>query len=97
MVSLPTGAPVFRLTASSATRPHGPTRAALGRVAAYHSDDPLFLAVIEYGRRAGALLFVERRFQAALPVAMANFANGLRSEGHPVGNPPCATTLGQLQ
>jgi len=78
-------------------QPHGPAGAASRRVAAHHGDDPLFLAVFQHRRRAGALLVVERRFQAALLVAMADLPNSLRREGNRVGNARRTGALSQLQ
>jgi len=58
---------------------YGPTGATFGRVAAHHGDDPLFLTVVEHGRRAGPLLLVKRRFQATFLVAMADSVSPFRS------------------
>jgi hypothetical protein len=76
---------------------HRPARPALGRIAAYHSDNPLLLSLFEHGRRPRPLLFVERRYQPALPITMAHFASGLWREWDHVGNLRGAGALGQLQ
>jgi len=76
---------------------HGPTGPAFGRVAAYHCDNALLLAVLEHRRASGALLFIERGFQPTFQIPMADLANGLRSERDHAGNPWGAGTLGQLQ
>ena len=56
---------------------HRPTGAAFRRAAAYHGDDPLFLAVVQHLRRSGSLLLIQRPFQAALLITMADVADGL--------------------
>ena len=75
----------------------GPAGAAFGRIAAHHSDDPLFLRIVEYGCCAGALLFEQRRFQTALLVTTRNRTDGLRSERDNLGNPRRAGAISQLK
>ena len=75
----------------------GPAGAAFGRIAAHHSDDPLFLRIVEYGCCAGALLFEQRRFQTALLVTTRNRTDALRSERNDLRDPGCAGAFGQLQ
>src|SRR5579863_947170 len=75
----------------------GPASAAFGRIAAHHSDDPLFLGIVEYGGCAGALLFEQRRFQTALLATTRNRTDGLRSEWKDLRDPRCAGAFGQLQ
>ena len=97
MVSLPTRGTNRRLTASCGHQSHGPAGAAFWRIAAHHGDNPLLLAVFEHVGGAGPLLFVKRRFQTALLVAMADLANGLWGERDHAGNPRCTGAFGQLQ
>jgi hypothetical protein len=97
MVSLPTPGTNLRLTASWATsRTVQRTRPAGGSL---HTIAIIrcFRAVIEHGRCAGPLSLVERRFQTALLVTVADLANGLWSERNNAGNPRCAGAFGQLQ
>jgi len=75
----------------------GPAGSTFGRIAAHHSDDPLFLGIVEYGGCAGALLFEQRRFQTALLVTTRNRTDGLRSERNDLRDPQCAGAFGQLQ
>ena len=74
----------------------GPAGAAFGRIATYHGNNPLLLAVIEHGGRARTLLFKKRGLQTALLIAMADVADGLRSERDDLGNLRRAGTFGQL-
>src|SRR5215813_6585965 len=53
-------------------QPHSPASAALRWVTTDHGDDALLLAIVQNLRRTRPLLFVERAFQAAFLVAMAN-------------------------
>src|SRR5689334_9208247 len=53
---------------------YGPAGAAFRRIAAYHSDDPLLLGIVEHGGGARALLFEQRRLQTALLVPARNRA-----------------------
>ena len=78
-------------------QPHGPAGAALGRVAAYPSDDPLLLGIVEHGGCAGTLFFEERRFQTSALVTTRNRADGLGSEWDDLGNPRYTGAFGQLQ
>ena len=59
---------------------HGPTCAAFRRIAAYHCNQTLFLALIKHFSRARPRSFVQRPLQSALPVATADVAFGFGSE-----------------
>jgi len=52
---------------------------------------------VKYSRRARALRLVKRRFQTAYLVAMADVANGLRTQRDQCGNLRRADAFGQLQ
>ena len=77
MVSLPTRGTSSPLDGFLGHQPHGPAGAAFRRVAADHGDDALLLAVVQHRGRSGPLLLIQRGFQTALLVAMADLANGL--------------------
>ena len=94
MVSLPTRGDQLALHRFLGDQPHGPAGPAFGRVAAYHRDNPLLLAGVEHGRRAGALPFIQRSLQSAFLGAVADVANGLRSEWDHAGNPWRADAFG---
>src|SRR5215467_4146035 len=76
---------------------HGPASAAFRRVTADHGDQPLFLVVVQHFRRSGPLPFIERSFQAALLITMANFADRLRRQWNHGGNARRTYPLTQLQ
>jgi len=78
-------------------QPHGPTGAPFRRVAAYHGNQTLFLAIVENFGGPRSLFFVQRPFQPALLVATTNIAYGLGSERDDVGDLRRAGTLRQLQ
>src|SRR5688500_12857838 len=61
---------------------HGPAGTTLGRVAAHHGDNTLFLAVRQQFGGSRPLFLVEGAFQAALLVTMSNLPNGLRSQSN---------------
>lgn len=59
MDSPPTVGTSLRFTASSATNRTVQRARPLGRVAAHHGDDPLFLARVQHLCRTGPLLLIE--------------------------------------
>jgi hypothetical protein len=77
MVSLPTRGTSFRFNGFLDHQTHGPTSAALGGIATHQGNNPLLLAVVKHGGRAGALFFEQGGVKAARLIAMANGANGL--------------------
>ena len=95
MVSLPTRGTNLRFTASSATS-RTVQRAPLRWVAADHGNQPPFLAVVQHLRRAGPLPLVERPFQAAFLIPMADVADGLGSERDDLGDLRRTGASGQL-
>jgi len=97
MVSLPTRGTSRLLMASSATRRTVHRGETFGRVAADHGDDPLFLAVFQQSVSSRPLFLVERPFQSAFLIAMADLPDRLRCQRHHTGNPRCTDPLGQLQ
>jgi len=76
---------------------HGPACVTFWWIGAYHSDDPLFLAVVQDLSRAGAMLFEKGGIQTTLLVTTADVADRLRSQWDDVGNPWRADAFGQLQ
>jgi hypothetical protein len=60
---------------------HGPSGKTRWRIAAYHGDNALLLAVLQQSGRSRPLLLIERALEAPLPVAMADLPNGLWSQG----------------
>jgi hypothetical protein len=89
MVSLPT-----RGTASSATKRTG---AAFRRATAYHRNQTLLLAIVEYLRCAGPLFFIQRPLQTALLITAADISDGLRGQRNHAGNARRSDAFGQLQ
>ena len=75
--------PLDRLLDDQTHCPAGPT---FGRVGAHHGDDPLLLTLVEHGCGPRALLFVERRIQSVILIAVADIANGLGSQRDNAGN-----------
>src|SRR5215510_11334018 len=75
----------------------GPTGAAFRRIAAYHCNQTLLLAIVEHFRRSRPLFFVQCALQAALQIPTADAAYGFGSERDYVGDLRCAGTLCQLQ
>src|SRR5215510_592141 len=75
----------------------GPTSATFRRIAAYHCNQTLLLAVIEHFRRSRSLFLVQCALQAALLVTAADTAYGLGSERDYVGDLRCAGALCQFQ
>src|SRR3954451_16390669 len=76
---------------------HGPAGAAFGRIATHHGDNPLLLAVVENGGRAGALLLKQRRFQTPPLISMPDRANSLSRQWDDLRNPRRTGPFGQLQ
>ena len=78
-------------------QPDGPTGAAFRRIAAYHCNQTLLLAVIEHFRRSRSLFLVQRALQSALLVTAADTAYRLGRERDYVGDLLCADALCQLR
>ena len=77
-------------------QPDGPTGAAFRRIAAYHCNQTLLLAVVEHFRRSRSLFLVQRALQPGLLVTAADTAYGLGSERDYIGDLRCAGALCQL-
>ena len=75
----------------------GPTSTTFRRIAAYHCNQTLLLAVVEHFRRSRPLFFVQCALQAALQIPTADAAYGFGSERDYIGDLRCAGALCQLQ
>lgn len=78
-------------------QPYRPPSATLGRIAANHSNNALFLPAIEHLGSAGPLLFIQSALQAGLLIAMAQPPNCLWGQLDELGDQGCAGMLSQLQ
>src|ERR1700692_2810133 len=76
---------------------HGPAGAGLGRITANHDDIALPLAVLQNRGRARAVLLIKSALESSLLVAMADLANGLRSQRNHAGNARRTEASGELQ
>lgn len=74
-----------------------PTRMSFRGLATYHGDNPLLRGSIQQGRRAWPLLVIQRTIQAAILIAMADPAHGLRRELKQFSNPRSRDSLAKLQ
>jgi hypothetical protein len=75
---------------------HGPPGAAFGGITTHHRDNPLFVAVVEHGGCAGALLFEKRGLQTALLIPAADVADRLCRQRDDLGDLRRAGAFGQL-
>ena len=76
---------------------HGPSGATFGRLAADHSNDALFLVVIEHFSRSGPRLLIQRSLQTVLLITVTKFSDGLRCQRDPTSNLRSRESFGQLQ
>ena len=76
---------------------HGPPGTALRRVAADHSDNTLFPAVLQHSGRTRPLLLIKRAFEAPFLIAVGDPPDGLRCQGYNAGNTRRADSFGHLQ
>ncbi len=76
---------------------HGPAGTTLGRIAAHHGNDPLFLVGVQHFSRTGPLLLIEGTIQAGLLITMTEPTDGLWGEWDHLGDLRRAGLLSQLQ
>ena len=74
-----------------------PTGAAFRRAAAHHCNQTLFLAMVQHFRRSRPRLLIQRLFQAALPITVADVSNALGRQWNNAGNSRRTYAFCQLQ
>jgi hypothetical protein len=76
---------------------HCPTGTAFRWATAYHCNQTLFLAIIEYLGCSGPLFFIQRPLQSALLIPAADVSDRLRGQRNYAGNARRSNAFGQLQ
>jgi hypothetical protein len=74
-----------------------PTGAAFRRATAYHCNQTLFLAIVEYLGGSRSLFLIQRSIQTALLITAADVADGLCRQRNYAGNARRGDAFGQLQ